>query len=115
MVAGMGSDFFEIGVLGETSYDEMVRHPTVRALAVSSLLDSLPGCSTCFNAPYCGVRPINNYMECGDFFAQRPRTPKCREHKHVAKLLFEKLANDVDGRIEAIFHRWTINRPRDED
>lgn len=115
MVAGMGSDFFEIGVLGESTYAEVVRHPTVRALAVSSLVDSLPGCSTCFNAPYCGVRPINNYMESGDLFAQRPRTPKCREHKNVVKLLFQYLANDEDGRIEAVFHRWTISRPRDED
>ncbi len=115
MVAGMGSDFFQIGVLGETNYQEMVCHPTVKALAVSSLLDSLPACNTCFNAPYCGVRPINNYMESGDLFAQRPRTPKCREHMNITRILFEYLANDEDGRIEAIFRRWVINRPRDED
>lgn len=115
MLAGMGNDFFQIGTLGESSYRDVIGHPTVRALAVSSLLDALPACSTCWNMPYCGVRPINNFMESGDLFAQRPNTPKCREHMAIARLLFERLANDEDGKVEAIFRRWTINRPRDED
>lgn len=115
MLAGMGSDFFQIGVLGETTYQQMVGHPTVKALVMSSLLDSLPACHTCWNLPYCGVRPINNYMETGDMFAQRPRTPKCKEHMSVSRLLFERLADDVDGKVEAVFRRWTIDRPRDED
>lgn len=115
MLAGMGNDFFQIGILGETSYDEMVKHPTVKALVMSSLLDSLPACHTCWNLPYCGVRPINNYMESGDMFAQRPNTPKCKEHMAIARMLFERLANDTDGTVETIFRRWIINRPRDEE
>ena len=115
MLAGMGNDFFQLGVLGETSYTEMVTHPTVKTLVVASLLDSLPMCADCFNLPYCGVRPINNYMESGDLFAQRPKTPKCKEHMGIVKLLFDRLAADEDGKIEAIFRRWIINRPRDED
>jgi uncharacterized protein len=101
--------------LGESTYDEVVKHPSVRVLVMSSLLDSLPACHTCWNLPYCGVRPINNYMECGDLFAQRPNTPKCKEHMAIARLLFERLARDEDGKIEAIFRRWIINRPRDEE
>lgn len=115
MLAGMGNDFFQIGVLGETTYEEMVRHPTVKTLVMSSLLDGLPACSTCWNMPYCGVRPINNFMESGDLFAQRPNTPKCKEHMAISRLLFERMADDKDGRIESIFRRWIINRPRDED
>jgi hypothetical protein len=115
MLAGMGSDFFQIGVLGESTYDSVVKHPTVRALVVSSLLDSLPACHNCWNLPYCGVRPINNYMETGDLFAQRPNTPKCKEHLAISRLLFERLARDKDGTVEAIFRRWIINRPRDEE
>ncbi|MCB9664902.1 MAG: His-Xaa-Ser system radical SAM maturase HxsB [Alphaproteobacteria bacterium] len=115
MLAGMGSDFFQLGELGKSSYRDLVGHPTVRALVMASLLDGLPACHTCWNMPYCGVRPINNYMESGDLFAQRPNTPKCKEHMGIARLLFERIANDTDGKIEAVFRRWTINRSRDED
>ncbi len=115
MLAGMGNHFFQIGELGKSSYKEMVTHPTVKTLVMSSLLDGLPACTTCWNMPYCGVRPINNYMETGDLFAQRPNTPKCKEHMAISRLLFERLANDKDGKIETIFRRWTINRPRDEE
>ena len=58
--------------------------------------------------------PVNNYMESGDLFAQRPSTQKCREYMGIGRMLFERLANDKDGRVEAIFRRWIINRPRDE-
>jgi len=114
MLAGMGNDFFQIGVLGESKYEEVVRHPSVKALAVASLLDGLPMCHNCWNMPYCGVRPINNFMESGDLFAQRPNTPKCKEHMGISTLLLSRLANDEEGRIERIFRRWVINRARDE-
>lgn len=113
MVLAMGDEIFHMGQVGVTTYKEALQHPTVKALAVSSYVDSLPGCSTCWNAPYCGVRPEHNYMQFGDLFAQRPRTPKCKEHMTIASLLFERLMNDPDGSNEAIFRRWTINRPRE--
>jgi uncharacterized protein len=115
MLAGMGNDFFLLGKLGENTYHDFVRHPTVKALVMSSFLDSLPMCSTCWNMPYCGVMPVNNYMETGDLFAQRPLTQKCQEYMAVGRVLFERLANDHDGKVEAIFRRWCINRPRDEE
>ncbi len=115
MLAGMGNGFFHLGTLGESSYHDLVRHPTVKSLVVASLLDTLPACSTCWNMPWCGVRPINNFMESGDLFAQRPNTPKCKEHMAIAKLLLDRLANDADGKVEMIFRRWIINRSRDED
>lgn len=115
MVAAMGDDIFAIGHVDASTYDEIVKHPTVRSIAVASLLDSLPACHTCFNAPYCGVRPLHNYMHTGDLFGQRPNTPKCAEHMFIAKSLFERLAADSSGDVEAIFRRWVIERPRLED
>jgi sulfatase maturation enzyme AslB (radical SAM superfamily) len=114
MVLAMGDDFFRMGQVGVSTYRETLQHPTVKALAVSSYLDALPGCSTCWNAPYCGVRPEHNYMHFRDLFAQRPLTPKCREHMTIARLLFERLMRDQDGTTEAIFRRWTVDRPREE-
>jgi uncharacterized protein len=113
MVQAMGDEIFKIGVVGVTPYAETRAHPTVKAIAVASFLDALPMCSTCFNAPYCGVRPEHNYMNFGDLFAQRPLTPKCKEHMSIAKLLFTRMMNDPDGSADVIFRRWTIDRPRE--
>jgi len=112
MVAGMGDDFFLIGKVGESSYEEIVNHPTNRALALASILDGLPQCSDCWNAPFCGVRPLHNYMNLGDLFGQRPLTPKCTEHMTLTRTLIDRLDRDADGTIETTFRRWVIDRPR---
>ncbi len=112
MVSAMGDDIFRIGTVGETTFAEATGHPTVRALAGASLLDTLPMCESCWNAPYCGVRPLHNYLMSGDLFGPRPSTPKCQQHMGIAQLLFERLTADTTGEIEKIFRRWTIDRPR---
>ena len=112
MLGAMGDEFFLLGKVGELSYDEMVNHQTVKTLAVSSLLDTLPMCHNCWNAPYCGVRPMHNYMKTRDMFGQRPLTEKCAEHMTIASLLFKLLYYDKSKQIEKIFNRWIIDRPR---
>ena len=112
MLAGMGDQFFQIGTVGTSSYADVANHATNRALALSSILDGLPQCSDCWNAPFCGVRPLHNYMNGGDLFGQRPRTPKCTEHMTLSRLLLDRLDQDPDGTIETIFRRWVIDRPR---
>ncbi|MEC7986779.1 MAG: His-Xaa-Ser system radical SAM maturase HxsB [Myxococcota bacterium] len=113
MVAAMGDEFFLLGKLGQTTYDDVVQHSTVKTLALSSILDSLPSCHSCWNAPYCGVRPLHNYMQYRDLFAQRPLTPKCHEHMSISKLLFSKIKNDKSENTLKIFRRWIIDRPRE--
>ena len=114
MVAAMGNDYFLLGKVGELSYEDMVNHPTVKTMAVASYLDSLPACHSCWNAPYCGVRPMHNYMQSKDLFGQRPNTPKCTEMMSISRIIFEYLKNDTDKSIEKIFRRWIIDRPRQE-
>ena len=113
MVAAMGDEFFLLGKLGESTYEETVQHSIVKTLALSSILDSLPSCHSCWNAPYCGVRPLHNYMQYKDLFAQRPLTPKCYEHMSISKLLFSKIKNDKSKNTLNIFRRWIIDRPRE--
>ena len=108
----MGDDYFLLGEVGKTTHDELVNHPTIKTLAISSLLDSLPMCHNCWNAPFCGVRPMHNYMQTRDLFGQRPLTAKCKEHMTISKLLFRMLRNDKDEKIASIFQRWIIDRPR---
>ena len=56
---------------------------------------------------------MHNYMTSGDLFGQRPNTAKCQEHMTIASLLLQRMADDSDGRIEEIFKRWTLTRPRE--
>ncbi len=115
MVAAMGDELFVLGNVDDTTFEEAANHPTVKALAVASYLDALPMCSDCWNAPFCGVRPLHNYMLQQDLFGQRPSTPKCKEHMGIARMLLSRMGDDEDGSVERIFRRWTINRPRDPE
>lgn len=112
MAAHMGNDFFKLGHVESSTFDEVLRHPTVRALAVASIQDSLPACHSCVYKPTCGVQPLHNYMFDGDIFGQRPLSRKCQEFYGVQQYLYHLLANDTDGSIERIFRRWTIQRSR---
>ena len=112
MVHGMGDDIFKIGHVDHTSWDDAANHPTVRALATASYLDAIPQCESCWNAPYCGVRPLHNYMQSGDIFGLRPLTPKCHQHMGMVEMLIRRLDEDATGETEQIFRRWIVNRPR---
>lgn len=111
LLRARGDDIFAIGWLGQTAYQQVVRHPTVRALALAAVRDGLPGCHSCWNEPFCGINPVDSYAAAGDIFGQRPLLPDHREHLFVASLLFERLARDGDGRVEAVFRRWVGQRP----
>jgi His-Xaa-Ser system radical SAM maturase HxsB len=112
MVHGMGDDIFRLGHVSDTTFEQATNHPTVRAIAAASWLDTLPQCSTCWNAPWCGVRPLHNYLQSGDLFGQRPLAPKCKQHMKMVELLVERLVHDPEGQNAAIFRRWTVDRPR---
>lgn len=114
MVSAMGNDAFQIGHVDSNTISQTINHPTVKAMALASLQDTLPGCTTCWNKPFCGVCPMHNQMSGGDIFGQRPRSPKCKEHYTISSLLLGHLANDSDGSIEKIFRRWTLTRPRED-
>ncbi len=112
MAAHMGNDFFKLGHVDTSSFDEILRHPTVKALKVASIQDALPACHSCVHKPTCGVQPLHNYMFDGDIFGQRPRSRKCQEFYGVQQYLYQLLSNDTDGSLERIFRRWTIQRSR---
>ena len=80
----------------ELTIADIVRHPTVRAIAAASLLDAQPMCADCWNKPFCGISPVSTYVRDGDLFGQRPRCFECKEHMAVARTLFALLANESD-------------------
>ncbi|MDX2168259.1 MAG: hypothetical protein SF182_14390 [Deltaproteobacteria bacterium] len=86
-----GAPLFGLGAVGAVTLADVVRHPTTRALAAASLLDTLPQCAECWNKPYCGVNPVRTFRAQGDLIGQRPHCVECREHLAVSTRLFELL------------------------
>jgi uncharacterized protein len=110
MVAAMGDELFRMGDVRGDAYDDMVLGETVRSLAVASLLESSPHCDACAYKPYCGVCPVYNYVVQGDLFGQMPRNGRCAISMGILDHLFRRLADDRDGRVEALFRTWTVRR-----
>jgi His-Xaa-Ser system radical SAM maturase HxsB len=106
-VDASGDPIFALGDVRELTIGDLVRHPTVRAIAAASLLDAQPMCADCWNKPFCGISPVSTYIRDGDLFGQRPRCFECKEHMAVARTLFALLANESDRETTEIFERWT--------
>ncbi len=112
MVSRMGDDIFQIGHVKSSAYNDVVGHETVKAIAVASCLDGIPGCTDCVFKPYCGVCPVYNYAEQGTIFGQTPTNERCKLYIGVLRYLFEKLSN-ADDQLLDILSKWTIMRDRD--
>ena len=65
MLAASGDAAFQIGTLPSARYRDLMKHETVRALALASNLDTQPDCVNCVYRPYCGICPVYNYATQG--------------------------------------------------
>jgi hypothetical protein len=68
-------------------------------------------CADCWNKPYCGFSPVQNFLTQGDLFGQRPRCLQHQEHLAVSTRLFELLADDRDTETAQILARWSSAGP----
>ena len=109
----VGDSIFALGDVQELTIPDLVRHPTVRAIAAASLLDAQPMCADCWNKPFCGISPVTSYVREGDLFGQRPRCFECKEHMAVSRTLFALLATEGDAETRAILERWTAGGGRE--
>lgn len=100
---------FALGDVRAVKLDEVVQHPSVRAIATASLLDAQPMCAECWNKPYCGFSPIRSFIAQGDLFGQRPHCGECQEHLAVSTLVFEQLAAR-NPETTALLTRWATQR-----
>lgn len=113
MVYQMGDEVFRIGAVEDMTLEEVVTHDTVKALAVASCLDSIPGCAQCAYKPFCGTCPVYNYTEQGNIFPQNPTNDRCTIYMGVQDRLFQYLM-DGDEEILEIFRQWVEVKDRPE-
>jgi His-Xaa-Ser system radical SAM maturase HxsB len=105
-VDAFGDPMFALGNVRDLTIGDVVRHPTARAIAAASLLDTQPMCADCWNKPFCGFSPVSTYVREGDLFGQRPRCFECKEHMAVGRTLFALLGNEGDREARDILERW---------
>ncbi|MCC6647771.1 MAG: His-Xaa-Ser system radical SAM maturase HxsB [Polyangiaceae bacterium] len=111
MVAQMGDPFFRVGSVFDTTYRQLMTHPTTRSLTLASNLDAQPDCVSCTYNPYCGIVPEHAYRTQGSIFGRMRESQMCAVHKGIQDYLFEKLREDDPATVE-ILRRWTTIRPR---
>lgn len=111
MVAQMGDPFFLLGTVFDTTYRQLMTHPTTRALTLASNLDAQPDCVSCTYNPYCGIVPEHAYRTQGSIFGRMRESQMCAVHKGIQDYLFGKLRDDDPQTVETL-RRWTTVRPR---
>ncbi|MGE0789859.1 MAG: His-Xaa-Ser system radical SAM maturase HxsB [Sandaracinaceae bacterium] len=112
MLAAQGDPTFRIGHVQQSSYREIVGHPTVRAMVIASNLDTQPDCVACTYNPYCGIQTTHNHKTQGSIFGRMRESNICAVHKGIQDYLFNKLA-DAEPHVLEAFDRWTTVRSRE--
>jgi His-Xaa-Ser system radical SAM maturase HxsB len=105
MLAEMGDHSFRLGSLATDSYERVMTGPRVRALVEHSCLETMPGCSECAFAPYCGADPIFNWATQADIIGHRPTSEFCRRQMGLFTYLFDRIRHG-DTFTRRLFLAW---------
>jgi hypothetical protein len=102
---------FQIGKLPGSSYKDLVESAPVKALAVASCTDLVPGCSDSVFKPYLGVCPVYNYSEQGGIFGNMNSSQRHKWYVAMLEYLFGLLVTGEQETLD-ILKKWTIVRDR---
>jgi His-Xaa-Ser system radical SAM maturase HxsB len=108
MLAEMKDYTFQLGQLGENSYEEIFYGEKAYGFSESWANESLPGCSECAYQAYCGADPVMNHATQGDMVGYRPTSIFCQRNMEIIRYVIELMDNDK--RIETIFRNWIIGK-----
>lgn len=108
MIDRGGDTAFQIGTV-ESSYQEVLSGPTVRAMVTASTLEGQPGCSTCVYKSWCGVCPTHNYCEQGSIHGRMADSTWCQKHMGLFDFLMERVHRADPFEME-LFRRWATPR-----
>ncbi len=113
MLSRMGDSRFLMGNVFTDSYKHIFGGEVLREIVAKSIVEIMPGCSSCVYRIYCGADPIRNYLETGDITGKRPGSSFCEKNIEIFKILFRKL-RDADDDVMDVFWSWVTRRPLQE-
>ena len=105
MLAEMGDTSFRLGNVHQDSYASIFGGARLKAIVEGSCLETMPGCSECAFAPYCGADPVLNWATQGDPIGHRPTSAFCAKQMAVFRRLFDLLRNG-DAFTRELLVRW---------
>lgn len=108
MLAEMKDYTFQLGRLGETSYNEVFYGEKAQAISEYMTNESLPGCSECAFQPYCGADPVLNHATQGNMAGFRPTNSFCQRNMEIIQHII--MLMEDDKKIERIFRSWITGR-----
>lgn len=95
-------DAFKLGNVKD-SYTDIMESSTLKTTCLASEVTSLPQCSQCAYAPYCGVCPIYNYVMQGNIFGQLKNNDRCKTNMGLFDMIFKKIQ---DPKNKKVLERW---------
>jgi radical SAM protein with 4Fe4S-binding SPASM domain len=107
MLAEMGDRSFRLGNVNQ-SYREIFDGPLIHSLVESSCHETLPGCSECAFAPFCGADPVFNWATQGDPIGHRPTSAFCAKNMGIIRHLFELLRGG-DPLVCEVLTGWAVS------
>jgi uncharacterized protein len=113
MLSRMCDKRFLMGNVFTDSYKDIFGGPVLREIVAKSIVEIMPGCSSCVYRTYCGADPIRNYLETGDIIGKRPGSTFCEKNMAIFEILFKKL-RDADDDVMDVFWSWITRRPLQE-
>ena len=103
MLDHTGDSMFEVGELGESTWGDVLDHPTTRTLVMASTLDNQPMCSSCAYKPWCGLETVYNYETQRNPFGNVPSSGWCKTYMGVFDVVMKKLR---EPETRKIFEGW---------
>jgi radical SAM protein with 4Fe4S-binding SPASM domain len=96
MLAEMDDTSFRLGNVHTDTYETIFGGGRLRAIAEGSCLETLPGCSECAFAPFCGADPVFHWATQGDPIGHRPTSAFCARQMATFDRLFNLLREGDD-------------------
>ncbi len=110
MLAEMGDRKFLMGHIHQHRYEQIFGGHLVQELVRSSIIETLPGCSSCAYCPYCGSDPVRNYAEGGDTVGRQFLSEPCQKNMGIFRHLFDVLRSGDDAVLDVLWS-WATRRP----
>jgi len=109
LVANAGDEFFKIGHVASSSYQDLLDHPTARASLMAASANAQPQCFQCAYNPYCSVLPVYNHQTQGSLWGQMPSNGWSEKMMGLFDLLFDRM-NNPDSK--KVLESWLIYKNR---
>ena len=100
MLSEMGDDSFRLGNVYQNTYNDLINNPSCKAACISSVLESLPECSSCVYNPFCGTCPVVNLAQNKNIFQKTAHSYRCKINAGIMDKIFSILNSNKKQMIE---------------